>query len=278
MAQRAYAHIHTYSHVSITPVMFKKKLFKPGFEGGAVKCHCEMAVGRIKLRLEKIHNIVKVQRRALAELLATGKYDAARVRVEACMREDLSIEGYEVLSLFLELLMSRMQLLADSKPLSHAGKGDAGSFCPPELKEAVTSVLWASARLGSEVPELMKLRKAFTSKFGSAFVEMAINNSEHSVNQRIIERIGSLPPSNDMSVAYLGNIATEFGIANFDETKFSSPAGVLTSANADKTSALLSGQKGYGSNILYSPSGVAVPATVTAQDAIDQRIIHLKSF
>lgn len=45
--------------------------------------------------------------------------------------------------------------------------------CPIDLKEAVSSVMFASPRC-ADVPELMDIRKHFTAKYGKEFVSAAV--------------------------------------------------------------------------------------------------------
>ena len=45
--------------------------------------------------------------------------------------------------------------------------------CPNELNEAVSSLLFAASRCG-EMPELQKIRRMFTSRFGKEFATRAV--------------------------------------------------------------------------------------------------------
>lgn len=253
-----------------------------GFDPTKVKANIRMAVTRLNMQRNKLLNSVKTQRRGVAELLAIGKYDSARIRVENCIREDVNIEGYEVLSLFLDLLANRVQLIAESKPVKTDGnRKDPSTACPPELKEAITSVLWAGARVGDTVPELAALRKAFEAKFGREFVEMSISNAEFSVNQRMMERLAMYTPPNEKCVAYLSNIAAEYGLDNYDEEKLRDPNGMVGSAAAASGGAinpcapgseLQQNLPGY----ISTPSGLFIPPLRVPRDGIDQRLLRLK--
>ncbi|CAD2216958.1 hypothetical protein AGDE_00794 [Angomonas deanei] len=218
-----------------------------------------------------------MQRRGIAELLAIEKYDGARIRVENCIREDVNIEGYEVLTLFLDLLANRVQLIAECKPIKGAdNKKDPTSACPPELKEAVTSVIWASARLGDVVPELSTIRKMFETKFGKAFVEIAMSNGEYSVNQKMIERLGMYTPPNDKCIAYLASIAEEYQLTNFNEEKLRDPNGLVASAVAAGGAAVDPKLKLGSPGAVVTPSGLFIPPMGAPRDAIDMRILRLR--
>ncbi|KAG5501798.1 hypothetical protein JKF63_04067 [Porcisia hertigi] len=254
-----------------------------GFDPVKVRATIRMAVTRLNMQKNKLVNSVKVQRRGVAELLALEKYDSARIRVENCIREDVNIEGYEVLALFLDLLANRVQLIAESKPLkTEKNKKDPGSACPPELKEAITSILWASARIGDSVPELAVLRKMFEVKFGHQFIEMSMSNAEFSVNQRMMERLSVYTPQNEKCIAYLTSIASEFQLANYDEERLRDAKGLVASAAAasgggvDNTGiGAESGCRVRGS--VQAPSGLYVPPMKPPYDAIDCRLLQLMS-
>ena len=74
-------------------------------------------------------------RKEVADLLRTNKQENARIRVEAAMRENLLLQAYEVLELFLELLAVRVQLVERSKDV------------PPDMIEALSSLIYSAQRV-----------------------------------------------------------------------------------------------------------------------------------
>lgn len=61
--------------------------------------------------------------------------------------------------------------------------------CPEELREAVSSLIFASSRSG-EFPELLKIREMLTLRFGKEFAARAVelrNNCE--VNPRVFKKL-----------------------------------------------------------------------------------------
>ncbi len=74
-------------------------------------------------------------RKEVADLLRTNKQENARIRVEAVIRENLLLQAYEVLELFLELLAVRVQLVEKSKDV------------PPDMIEALSSLVYAASRV-----------------------------------------------------------------------------------------------------------------------------------
>jgi hypothetical protein len=78
---------------------------------------------------------VKNMRKEVADLLRTNKQESARIRVEAVIRENLLLQAFEVLELFLELLAVRVQLVEKSKDV------------PPDMIEALSSLVYAAQRV-----------------------------------------------------------------------------------------------------------------------------------
>ncbi len=78
---------------------------------------------------------VKNMRKEIADLLRTTKQENARIRVETVIRENLLLQAFEVLELFLELLAVRAQLVEKSKDM------------PPDMIEALSSLVYSAQRL-----------------------------------------------------------------------------------------------------------------------------------
>lgn len=195
------------------------------FDPNRLKINLKMAVSRIRIHQNKIVNSVKIQRRALAELMSVGKYDSARVKVEALMREDLSLEGLEALVLFCDLVGTRVGVITNSPGVPKKSGEDSmfSSGPPPELKEAVCSILWASERV-SGILELAVVKKQFIAKYGKQFVVSAVNDSEKALNDKIRDRLGMSVPSNESALRYMEAVASEFGL-EFDPSLLSASMG-----------------------------------------------------
>eukprot|EP00775_Hariotina_reticulata_P012906 gene12906-13032_t len=81
-----------------------------------------------------VADLMRAYRKDIADLLRAGKQDYARIRVEAVIREGLTLTAYEILELYLELLAVRSSLVASSKDI------------PRDMVEALSSVLYAASR------------------------------------------------------------------------------------------------------------------------------------
>lgn len=74
-----------------------------------------MAITRIQLHKNKKAQGNKLSKREAAQLLAQGKDESARIKVENIIREDYQVEALDILELFCELLGSRIQLISEAK-------------------------------------------------------------------------------------------------------------------------------------------------------------------
>ncbi|KAH9603466.1 hypothetical protein KSS87_023917, partial [Heliosperma pusillum] len=84
--------------------------------------------------------------------------------------------------------------------------------CPEELKEGISSMIYASSRIG-EFPELAHIRDYFDSKFGKDFVSQITEFPLYSsVNAKIVQNLSTRKPNLETRVSYLREIASENGI------------------------------------------------------------------
>ncbi|RHY97970.1 hypothetical protein DYB37_008801 [Aphanomyces astaci] len=111
-----------------------------GFNVNKLKPSLKMAVHRIGIVKNKKAITSKAQRKEVAKLLADGKEEKARIRVEGLIREDFVIEAYEIIELLCELISERTPLIKSERE------------CPYDMREAVCTLIWAATR--TEIPEL----------------------------------------------------------------------------------------------------------------------------
>lgn len=86
---------------------------------------------------------------------------------------------------------------------SHLASMDKQRECPEECREAASSLMFAAARF-SDLPELRELRTVFTERFG--------NSIEHCVDKEFVHKLKSTPPTKDMKLQLMQDIALESGI------------------------------------------------------------------
>ena len=98
-------------------------IFGGGFNPNKTKTQLRLCVSRIKLLQNKKNVLIRQQRKDIATLLANGKEDSARIRVEALIQEQGCSIAYEILELYCELLSVRVELMKQNKV----------SLCNPSL-------------------------------------------------------------------------------------------------------------------------------------------------
>jgi len=168
------------------------------FDQNACKTQLKLAITRIKLQMTKKSNMIMNQKREIADLLRTGKDESARIKVEGVIREDFIFEAYEILELFCELLMARLGVIQVTKE------------CPPDLKEAVCTLIYAAPR--TEVKELAIVREQLIVKFGKELALSAVHNKENCVNARVVHKLSIQTPENYLVFQYLNEIAKSFNL------------------------------------------------------------------
>ncbi|GBG83428.1 hypothetical protein CBR_g37141 [Chara braunii] len=176
-------------------------LLSSKFKGSKCKTQLKLCVGRIKLLRNKRGLTVKELRKGIAELLRTNQEAAATIRVEHVFREEAVMDAYDALELFCEQVSVRMHMI------------EASRECPPDLKEAISSLIFAAPRC-PDLPELMQVRSLFASKYGKEFVAAAselMANCE--VNRQLIGKLSTHPPSGQFKVDLLKKIAEEYDVS-----------------------------------------------------------------
>lgn len=157
-----------------------------------------MAVQRIQIANNKKSTSVKHQKREIGQLLAAGKEEKARIKVEHIIRDDFIIESYEILELFAELIFERIRQISNSKE------------CPPDLIEAVASVIWAAGIV--DIDELREVKRQLSKKFGPKFTKIAEEDKDNIVNARLSQKLTYKPPSARIVSGYLTEIAKTFEV------------------------------------------------------------------
>lgn len=157
-----------------------------------------MAVQRIQIANNKKLTSVKHQKREIAALLGEQKDEKARIKVEHIIRDDFMIEAYELLELLCELLHERIRQVTANKE------------CPVELKETVSSLIWAASNC--DISELAEVKKHLVRKYGAEFAKEAEENTNCVVNARLYNKLSYKPPSRQLVNGYLLEIANVYKV------------------------------------------------------------------
>lgn len=168
-----------------------------GYNATKLKPQLKMAVTRFGIASNKKSALMKQQIREIAKLLAEDppKEEKARIKAEALIRDDNTVEAYEILQLHCELLAERLNLITHSKS------------CPADMLSTVATVIWASAIV--DIPELIEVRKQFRYKYGEDFDEAAMQNVGGILNERVTSKLSVQPPSAYLVQTYLEKISDE---------------------------------------------------------------------
>eukprot|EP00898_Chlorokybus_atmophyticus_P005303 jgi/Chlat1/5774/Chrsp387S05495 len=234
-------------------------IFGSGFKEIKCKTALKMCLGRIKLLRNKKEIGLRGLKREIAELLRAGKEDSARIRVEAVIREQATMQAYDVLELFCELLSVRLPILARSKE------------CPPDLQEAVASIIYAAPRC-ADLPELTTSRSQFGHKFGKEFVAAAQElRPGCAVNRVILEQLAIRAPAPEVKLAVLKDIADSNGIEwDFTATAYAlkaQPSDLLDSRHYSQQPQYTPGQSRNSFTSAPPSSSGTVKATQGTQTA-----------
>ncbi|EOA35327.1 hypothetical protein CARUB_v10020510mg [Capsella rubella] len=165
-------------------------LFKPRFY-----TKCKTLVKITKTRVDTVkrkkNSVCKYLKNDIVDLLKNNLDYNAYGRAEGLIEEKRRLACYELLEQFCICVSSNVSLLQKSNQ------------CPDECREAISSLVYAAARV-SEVPELRDLRSLFAERYG--------NTLEQFVNPEFVERFKAEPPSKEMKVELLREIAREHSI------------------------------------------------------------------
>ncbi|CAK9876214.1 unnamed protein product [Sphagnum jensenii] len=172
-----------------------------GFKVSKCKTLLRLATARIKLIRNKRDSQVKQLRKDIAQLLTSGQEPSARIRVEHVIREENIMAAYDILELFCELIVVRLPII------------DSQRLCPMDLKEAISSLIFASPRC-ADLPELLQIRTVFAAKYGKEFAAAACElRPDCAVNRRIIEKLSVRAPSGEVKLKLMKEIAAEYNVA-----------------------------------------------------------------
>ena len=130
--------------------------------------------------------------------------ESAKIRVEALIREIMVVETMEILELYCELLSVRTPILEKS-----------GKQMPEDLREAITTTMFACPRLSIEIPELKQIASYFRNKFGHDFAKFAMNEEtaeKVGACPRVTMKLAVVAPSLEYKMEKLKEVAAELGV------------------------------------------------------------------
>ncbi|KAK7263641.1 hypothetical protein RJT34_31235 [Clitoria ternatea] len=162
---------------------------------------CKKMIKRARSRLEQLKNKREVTanqlRKDLSELIQNSHEETAIERAEQLIQDENLVAAYELLDQFLEFILKKHSYIKKHKDY------------PPDINEAVSSLIFASARIG-DFPELCVLRKLFAKRFGEDFATAAIHQLPGNfVNQKLIENLTVKFLPDDLKFKVIDEIARD---------------------------------------------------------------------
>ncbi|MCL7022298.1 hypothetical protein MKW94_019907 [Papaver nudicaule] len=173
-----------------------------GLLGRGFSSKCKSSIKQIKARIDVIRRkrnaMQKFLKKDIADLLANNLETNAYGRAEGLIVE-----------LNLSFCYDLVEQFCGSIP-RHLSVMQKQSVCPEEVREAVSSLLFAAARF-ADLPELRDLRQMFTEKYGNAV--------EPFVNREFKEKLSSNSPTVDQKLQLMRDIAKEYSV-KWDSKEF----------------------------------------------------------
>ncbi|XP_034656676.1 IST1 homolog isoform X2 [Drosophila subobscura] len=176
-------------------------MFSSGPNYNKLKTNLRLALNRLKLLEKKKAELTQKSRKEIADYLATGKTERARIRVEHIIREDYLVEAMEMVEMYCDLLLARFGLITQMKEL------DSG------IAEPVASLVWVCPRLQSDIAELKIISDIFITKYGPQFAEHnRTATGDHSVSEKLMHKLTLQAPPKLLVENYLIAIAKNYNI------------------------------------------------------------------
>ncbi|GLJ17306.1 hypothetical protein SUGI_0300490 [Cryptomeria japonica] len=165
---------------------------------------CKFLLEILIKRLQVLQNKRKIQikqlRNDIVELLKNGRHKSCLKRAKLLYKEQNLLDGYNLIVNFCVCIMEHISYVRRNNDL------------PPVLNEAVSSLIFASARC-ADLPELQGLRDLFAQRYGVEFVSAALDgNSDSSVGQQIIGKLSNKLATLDLKLKLMEEIAVEFSL------------------------------------------------------------------
>ncbi|XP_039487259.1 IST1 homolog isoform X3 [Drosophila santomea] len=176
-------------------------MFSSGPNYNKLKTNLRLALNRLKLLEKKKAELTQKSRKEIADYLATGKTERARIRVEHIIREDYLVEAMEMVEMYCDLLLARFGLITQMKEL------DTG------IAEPVASLVWVCPRMQSDIAELKIISDIFVTKYGPQFAEQSRTaTGEHYVSEKLMHKLTLQAPPKLLVENYLIAIAKNYNI------------------------------------------------------------------
>lgn len=175
-------------------------MFSSGPNYTKLKTNLRLAINRLKLLEKKKTELAQKARKEIADYIAAGKVERAKIRVEHIIREDYMVEAMELLEMYCDLLLARFGLIQQMKNL------DEG------LAESISTIIWAAPRIQTDVQEMKVIADILTAKYGRQYTEACREEAVQSISEKLKHKMGVQSPSKLLVEKYLVEIANNYNI------------------------------------------------------------------
>ncbi|KAL4710445.1 hypothetical protein ACJJTC_008847 [Scirpophaga incertulas] len=165
-----------------------------------LKTHLRLAINRLKLLEKKKTELTQKARKEIAEYIAAGKSERAKIRVEHIIREDYMVEAMEIVEMYCDLVLARFGLVTQMKEL------DEG------LGEAISSLIWVAPRMHTDVQELKVISDLFTAKYGKIYADACRNEKVNTISDKLMHKMSVQSPPKILVEKYLIEIAKNYNV------------------------------------------------------------------
>ncbi|KAF9590618.1 hypothetical protein IFM89_035936 [Coptis chinensis] len=192
---------------------------------------CKKLIRRVQCRLKLLKNkrdsIVRQVRQDVVQLIKDGHEDCALSRIDQIYKDQSLKAVYDLLDNFCGFIIVNLSYIRKHR-LRQSQNIEMVPYvlttpetmylilqyldCPNDINEAVSSLLFASARFG-DLPELIKLRKLFGERYGQRFAVTAVELSYGNlVNPQIIENLCTKSIPDHLKLDLMKEIARDNGL------------------------------------------------------------------
>ncbi|KAI3893322.1 hypothetical protein MKX03_002130 [Papaver bracteatum] len=147
------------------------------FSGWRKASHCKKLIKQLRINLMKNRKDVMIRdyREDIFQHLRNGQEERAFAFAGKISKDQNILDAYELLDHFCESIMINLPYIRQNRD------------CPSDINEAASSLIYASARCGGDLPELPKLSKLFGDRYG---------NRLNLVNSRLTQKLSDIAPEN----------------------------------------------------------------------------------
>jgi len=175
-------------------------MFGTGYKSERLSTNLKLCQGRLKLLQKKKTELATKSRKEIANYIADGKVDRARIRVEHIIREDYLVEAMDIIESYCDLLDARRGLIDSTEVV------DEGLSIP------IATLFWVESRMVGDVPELKVVCDQLARKYGKEFALQNKNNALNLVNPKIVIKLGVTAPPDYLVESYLEEIAKSYNV------------------------------------------------------------------